>query len=314
MVLAMGNLPRRGILQLHAAAAAAGSSSSNKLQRRPSPVRRASLALAIAFGSAASFAASAAAAAVVLAVALPATRRAVRALLQRLVVDVVAYLRRAKRPVPSAADPLYGRTLGLMYSRSRLSQSWEDFLDALDLPANSPIRGHIRQLFARPDFEAQLRDLFDVLSCGRPSLSKEDVGRFSRGICGDLHVLLQVDSRVPLAKATEEDHRWIAERFDVVFPPESPLDREDFPAFAKLVLLRRVVRTLVDSIGLRQLHDGVGRPLVVEVRVELGSGEPFRVRTVAPTSAPGAATGERMTLIAEEATPASSVCSPTRRG
>eukprot|EP00747_Dinoflagellata_sp_TGD_P166545 gnl/TRDRNA2_/TRDRNA2_189486_c0_seq1.p1 gnl/TRDRNA2_/TRDRNA2_189486_c0~~gnl/TRDRNA2_/TRDRNA2_189486_c0_seq1.p1 ORF type:complete len:407 (+),score=61.04 gnl/TRDRNA2_/TRDRNA2_189486_c0_seq1:74-1294(+) len=133
-------------------------------------------------------------------------------------------------------------------------------------------------------------------------LCRADVERMSRGTRGHLHVLLRANERVPLAPASAEDHSWLLECFDQVFPPERPLHRGNFPAFAKLVLVRRVVRTLVDSVGLDQILGGMPAPLVVDIAIDLGEGDDefaFRMHTVAPTSAPAAHSGERLALIEE---------------
>lgn len=200
-------------------------------------------------------------------------------------------------------DPTFGAKLGLVYSHSRMDQLWEDFLDGLGFTPKSPIRQHVRQLFSREDLEVQFRRLFDALSHGNDRLTRGDFLRFSRGISGHVHVLLKSNTRVPLSTATVEDHEWIENRFDTVFPSERPLDRETFPSFAKLVLLRRVVRTLIVHIGLDQLQAGVAAPLVVDISVDLELGQaPFRLHTVAPSSQPNPTSGEIFPLISEEST------------
>jgi len=194
------------------------------------------------------------------------------------------------------------------------SLSWEALLDGLQLPHETPVRAHIRQLFGRPDFDEELRELFDALLASRPRCSDlspdgadprvasfRDFERFSRGIYGNLHVLLRVRAKVPIVPAKTEEMAWLAERFDWIFPPERPLSRAVFPDFAKLIILRRVLRTLVEEIGLEQLQGGMQKPLVVEVSVELGSNrKPFRLRTVTPHSARGETSGESLGLISED--------------
>eukprot|EP00931_Biecheleriopsis_adriatica_P118610 TRINITY_DN93971_c0_g1_i1.p1 TRINITY_DN93971_c0_g1~~TRINITY_DN93971_c0_g1_i1.p1 ORF type:complete len:292 (-),score=50.18 TRINITY_DN93971_c0_g1_i1:80-916(-) len=198
------------------------------------------------------------------------------------------------------ADPTFGGVLGLEYSRSRIEESWEDFLDALEFPKDSPIRGHVRKLFNRADLDEQLRGLFKALAAGAQSLSKGSFERFSRGIHGQVHVMLAKNTRVPLVAPTTEDVEWLAHSFDEVFPVDRPLDCETFSGVAKLVLLRRVVRTLMKSVGMEQLQEGTTAPIVVDVAVDLGGGlPPFRIHTVAPSSAPTLSSGERLDLIDE---------------
>jgi hypothetical protein len=167
------------------------------------------------------------------------------------------------------------------------------------------MREHIHQLFKRPGLDGELKELFDALVQRNPveRLTREHCEIFSQGIKGELHVLLQANSKVPLVDASAEDQRWIAEGFDVVFTDERPLDRERFPSVAKLVLLRRVVRTIIGSVGLDQLLErGMSRPLVVDVRVELaGDRPPFRIHTTTPKSLPsGLHQPDSLPLIAEE--------------
>jgi len=195
-------------------------------------------------------------------------------------------------------DPTFGAMHDVVY-RLPFAAAWEDFLNALGFPATSAVRGHIRQLFERPELDRQLQHLFDALSGDRDRLSRESVRRFSRSIEGHIHVLLQIDTRVGLVPVTAEDDLWITEGFDHVFPAERPLDRSVFPAFAKLVLLRRVVRTLIECIGMERLQSGLVAPLVIDVTISLSPDQlPFRVHTVAPASTP-ATCNEHLGVIKE---------------
>jgi len=185
-------------------------------------------------------------------------------------------------------DPIYGKEMGLVYKMDSGTELWEEMLDGFRFPVESPIRRHVRQLFGRPELHEQLSNLFDALSKGSPRLTQADVRRFSSGINGYMHVLLQKSTQVPLVSATPQDMAWIADQFDVIFPDERPLDKQQFPSFAKFILLRRVVRTLIDSVGLEGLQAGVAVPLVIDVKVDSGGDTPpFRVHTVTPSSAPG---------------------------
>lgn len=225
--------------------------------------------------------------------------------LRLLFAKVWAAVTRGARPRLASiqwADPTFGTAFNVSYSRSRMEQSWEDFMDGMSLPPHSAIRDHIRNLFARPKLTAQLGELFDMLGGGAKRLERREVERFSRGIKGNVHVLLKKKSRVQLAEATAEDAQWLAEHFGEVFPAERPLDRPTFPPFAKLVLLRRVVRTLMESVGLEQLQEGrgVSQPLVVQIVVDLGgSTRPFRLSTVAPSSMKSETSGASLGCLTE---------------
>jgi len=205
-----------------------------------------------------------------------------------------------RRRQQSFCDPIFGKgTKQLVYSPQRIAQLWEDFLDGLGFSRSSPIRQHVRQLFEREDLEEQLQGLFDALAGGQPALDKGSFLNFSSKIRGQVHVLMHKNTEIALLPPSVEDAQWIQQRFDAVFPPEAPLDRNAFPGVAKLVLLRRVVRTLIECVGIEELKEGMKAPLVVDIAVELQPGEPpFHLRTVAPSSAPGRS-GERLDLIAE---------------
>mmetsp|Transcript_50071 Transcript_50071/g.144217 ORF Transcript_50071/g.144217 Transcript_50071/m.144217 type:complete len:298 (+) Transcript_50071:37-930(+) len=193
--------------------------------------------------------------------------------------------------------------------------SWEALLDGLSLPSETPVRAHIRQLFGRPDFDEELRRLFDALLQSRPKsrartvsamassdiLSFRDFERFSQGLRGHLHVLLRTRSKVSIVPAKAQEMAWLSEHFPMIFPPDRPLDRDIFPAFAKLIILRRVLRTLVEDVGLEQLQDGMQKPMVVEVTVDLGPGRKgFKLRTITPHSVKSKTSGETLSLISED--------------
>lgn len=197
------------------------------------------------------------------------------------------------------ADPTFGAEYKISYNFQHLDASWEDFMGGLGLPPESAIRDHIRQLFSKPKLTEQLEELFEVLAGGDDRLQQSHVQRFSNGIRGTMRVMLQ-SKRFPFLDATQEDGQWLAERFDEVFPPERPLNRHVFPSLAKLVLLRRVVRTLMESVGLEQLQEGMTQPLVVDIRVELGGAHsPFRLHTVAPKSIPSSCSGASLGSLTE---------------
>ena len=47
-------------------------------------------------------------------------------------------------------------------------------------------------------------------------------------------------SWAPLGTPEIEDAQWIQRRFDAVFPPEAPLDRNAFPGVAKVPILNEI--------------------------------------------------------------------------
>lgn len=194
-------------------------------------------------------------------------------------------------------DPTFGP--GIVHNMDDPNNLHEAFLDFLHLEKQSPIRGHLLQLFRRPDLDEQLGRLYDEASDGAPKLSREAFTRISRGINGHLHQLLKGKERMPLAACTPEDQRWISTNFDQFFPPERPLDRRLFTGYFKLILMRRIVRTLVARIGLQKLRRGTSAPLVLVVGVDLGGGHPlFRINTVTP-NAKKVTCGESLALIDE---------------
>lgn len=235
--------------------------------------------------------AAAACAAVLFAVGVKLRRRALR------VVRCFLQWFGAAAPA-SVSDPTFG-TIGVVYHMDAISESWETFLDGLGFHENTPVRGHMRQLFKRQDLHEQLLELFDALASGGDRLARTDFERFSCGICGHVHVLLKNNTKMELVPAAAQDQHWILEEFDKVFPASRPLSRDLFPGVATTVLLRRIVRTLMATVGLELLQRGLPAPLVVDISVDLGAGRVFRVHTVAPSGAPSTVCGERLSLIEE---------------
>ena len=205
---------------------------------------------------------------------------------------------------------------------------WEWWLDALSFRADSAGRLHIRQLLRHPDTSAKFRNLFEYLDArGEGALDAESVVRFSAGIQGTVRVLLDKDrharrdataapdaprasspananAKIDIPPATPAEHDFLVQNFDVLFPPEHPLDLTAFLSLAKLILVRRIVKALVRRHGLHAVRRGMRAPIVVDVVVrDDATGEPaFRVHTVAPSTAPGVE-GFRLGAIAESPGP-----------
>mmetsp|Transcript_98668 Transcript_98668/g.170819 ORF Transcript_98668/g.170819 Transcript_98668/m.170819 type:complete len:317 (-) Transcript_98668:20-970(-) len=183
-------------------------------------------------------------------------------------------------------DPTFGP--GIVHDMLSPDELHEGFLDSVHIQRGSSIREHLSRLFKRGDMTEQLCKLFEQATNGGDRLTRDDFTRLSRGIRGHLRVLLSTRERVNLSTVTPEDQRWIATQFDHFFPPERPLDRRIFPGYFKLILMRRIVRTLVARIGLQKLRQGISAPLVLVVEVDLNQGHPpFRINTVTPNSNPG---------------------------
>jgi len=100
-----------------------------------------------------------------------------------------------------------------------------------------------------------------------------------------VHVFMKSKERVPLIKASSEDQEFLIQNFDTIFPPEDPLDCESFVPFIKLVVARRVTRTLMKALGVDSLRIGLQAPLAMRISFDLGNGEPSVVlQTVTPIS------------------------------
>lgn len=207
-----------------------------------------------------------------------------------------------RRRLKVFADPLFGPGLGVHYATCQggRKEIWEQLLDGLRIPPESPIRAHVRSLFQRQDVAEALDGLVDrIMLPGAERILQEDVVRLSQGLSGHLHVLLRMKGRVPLVEACAEDHRWLAHNFDTLFPPGLPVDRALFVRFVKLIMVRRVVRTLLECLGIEQLRAGLPAPLSISVTLNLGDGPPLVIHTVTPKSAPDL-DGHRLDLIQEE--------------
>jgi len=182
-------------------------------------------------------------------------------------------------------DPAFGRSLAIGYSRSRQDKFWEDFLDGLHIPFDSPVREHVREFFNRTETDVHLREVFDKVSDGKKFLSLEDFVLVSQSMSGRLHVFMKVKECVPLMEASSEDQEFLTQNFDTIFPPEDPLDCESFVPFIKLVVARRVTRTLMKALGVDSLRIGLQAPLAMRISFDLGNGEPSVVlQTVTPIS------------------------------
>lgn len=160
---------------------------------------------------------------------------------------------------------------------------WLHFMDGLGIGATSPAITHIRLLFDRPQVDVGLIEIFRQVSCGRESLSVQDVIRVCLGTTGALHVLLKTAGRVSLDTVSRQDLVWINSNFKNLFPPSNPLTERKFPGMMKFVTVRRVMRTLVRCIGIKAVQSGLRAPLAVNICIDVGQG-PMSFQTVAPTS------------------------------
>jgi hypothetical protein len=72
---------------------------------------------------------------------------------------------------------------------------------------------------------------------------------------------------IDIPASTPAEHDFLVQHFDVLFPPEHPLDLPAFLSLAKLVLVRRIVKTLVRHHGLHRVQRGMRSPIVVDLVV-----------------------------------------------
>ena len=151
---------------------------------------------------------------------------------------------------------------------------WEWWLDALHFKSDSAGRLHIIQILQQPALQSKLRSLFDGLDIhGKGILDAAAIVRFSVGVRGTVRVLLHRDSMVRHSRprhqpqpsvikipvSTPAEHDFLVKHFDVLFPPEHPLDLPAFLSLAKLVLVRRIVKALVKHHGLHRVQQGMRR-------------------------------------------------------
>lgn len=191
---------------------------------------------------------------------------------------------------------------------------WEHYLTFADFPEHGPLRKHLRQLLNRGDVDDQLSKLYERLQAesSAGSLSREAAERLSFSMSGTVRLHGRFDSaaRVGLMPPTPAGSpSSFLDCFQQAFPEERPLDVTSFPGFAKLVIVRRVLRTLLQSCAAEELKRGpCPTPLVIDVSVDLRDGyDPFRLHTVTPLTSVDLGTGESLSLIEEVDTPMSTM-------
>ena len=225
---------------------------------------------------------------------------------------------------PSLPIYVVGATSSRALERKLGKELWLWFIDALGVSKASAGRAHISQLLSHPDTKRSIDEMFDELarryptnnrrkgdddgdgdggqSSSSPTLSAEGLVAFSDGIRGSIRGILENHRRaVEIGSASESEHAFLRDNFELLFPEEDPLDREAFHALAKLIMVRRIIKALVrDFGGLTAIQRGLSQPLVVDVVVVLDGDVVFRVHTVAPRSAAAAVSGQRLGIIAED--------------
>lgn len=235
-----------------------------------------------------------------------------------VLVPLSTLSRRVAGPGDADADayvdpslPIYvvGATSCRALERKLGKELWLWFIDALGVSKSSAGRAHIAQLLSHPDTKRSLDETFDELVRRYPSsssttatVSAEGLVAFSDGIRGSIRGILENHrSAVEIGSASESEHAFLRDNFELLFPEEDPLDREAFHALAKLIMVRRIIKALVrDFGGLTAIQRGLSQPLVVDVVVVLDGDVVFRVHTVAPRSAAAAVSGQRLGIIAED--------------
>ena len=233
-----------------------------------------------------------------------------------VLVPLSTLSRRVAGPGDADADayvdpslPIYvvGATSCRALERKLGKELWLWFIDALGVSKSSAGRAHIAQLLSHPDTKRSLDETFDELarrysSSTTATVSAEGLVAFSDGIRGSIRGILENHRRaVEIGSASESEHAFLRDNFELLFPEEDPLDREAFHALAKLIMVRRIIKALVrDFGGLTSIQRGLSQPLVVDVVVVLDGDVVFRVHTVAPKSAAAAVSGQRLGIIAED--------------
>ncbi len=214
---------------------------------------------------------------------------------------------------PSLPIYVIGATSCKALERRLGKELWEWFVDVLRVSTTSPGRARLAAVLSDARTVKGLDETFDELVKRYPrededdedddravSLSAAALVKFSDGIAGSIRpVLAPHDKTVDIRPATESEHAFLRDNFNLLFPPSDPLDRSTFHALAKLVLVRRIIKALVSDFGgLVAVQRGLAEPLVVDVRVVLDGDVVFRVHTVAPKSNASGA-GQRLGIISE---------------
>ncbi|OUS42933.1 hypothetical protein BE221DRAFT_187687 [Ostreococcus tauri] len=222
--------------------------------------------------------------------------------------------------VDGFADPslpifVVGATTLLSLEKRLEKELWAWFVDSLGVSKTSPGRAHLESVLASDETTRSLdqtydelrkrfpRDVVDDSETSEPStsgLNAEGLIAFSDGIRGSIWPVMERSRAVKIQPASEAEHTFLLDHFDLLFPRTDPLDREAFHALAKLILVRRIIKALVkDFGGLGAIRQGLSTALVVDVRVIIDDGVVFRVHTVAPKSDAVEHTGRRLSIIAE---------------
>ena len=112
-------------------------------------------------------------------------------------------------------------------------------------------------------------------------------------------LLASHDKAVDIRPATESEHAFLRDNFDLLFPPSDPLDRSNLSRARQARPRAPYHQALVSDFGgLVAVQRGLAEPLVVDVRVVLEGDVVFRVHTVAPKSNASGA-GQRLGIISE---------------
>lgn len=177
-------------------------------------------------------------------------------------------------PSPDApvwSDPTLPLRLGLRGTFAELLSSctggaelWERWLDGLGLPAGSPSRQHLRHTARSDALRASLAAAFEALAHGKPYLGVAELSSFSARLRGTVRPLLASGSKAkaaaarPLLLPEPAEASFLVDAFPKLFPDDtSRLDLRAFTELAKLLIVRRVVRTLLAERGLQSLRSTV---------------------------------------------------------
>jgi len=178
---------------------------------------------------------------------------------------------------PTLPVSLEGATTWADASKRAGKDIWEWYLDSLRFDPNTPTRQHLRSVIARAEVREQLDVLFEHL-CDEAGMVSE--AAFTEGVSaslrGTVHVLLRREQRTQLLPPAEQELEWLRRRWEQLWP--KGMDREGFRECAKLVMVRRLVRTLIQKVGYEKLRSGLETPLVFDIQIA----SDLHIHTVAP--------------------------------
>lgn len=220
-------------------------------------------------------------------------------------------------PLSAMSDPFFKMRGGGLLTQSGSMKEfmavvapqelWEWWLDECGFRSESPIRQKIKCSFGTPHFEQQLQAVFDYLTIPGYAdqqlparleqqrsavMSIEDLLRFHHAVRGNIRVMLHRQQSTPLLNPSEQETNWLQAHFDRLL---APLDCPTFCAWAKVVLVRRLAKTLAETLKqhatfderVEEIRKGLCVNVVVDICVTFtGRDEDalLHLHTIAPRS------------------------------